>query len=278
MGIIATTLGMICFTWAKSWRPKKRKEEGAGVVAVTDVAASGEVTSAVVVETAARDRKKHGEHGVRRWRALLCLGLAFVCLLLYMGLRGRCVVACDVKGWVAMQETIMRSEQIDRERMLGGSADNKTNEAKAEKGSGHGKEEAAAHDGEGHATMDGEGHAGEASNVAIPDFMDVERGEMYVPMWWLIPSEQKTYIEKEGALHDRDGLGYVLDTEMDTVVDWLRREWQPALMWTTVAFAALHLAIVGLVAGGVGFAFETADAVGELIASVFLGVRHGGEA
>jgi hypothetical protein len=84
--------------------------------------------------------------------------------------------------------------------------------------------------------------------AALPSFVDVEHGEVYVPLRFL--PDQEAYIAALGRA-DGEGVGglqLLLQQEPDRLFDWLRVSLRTQLWQTSAVFLCVHLAIIACAA------------------------------
>jgi hypothetical protein len=239
------------------------------------------------VEHAAHDKMAEHHHHLRRhltalWWALGTLG----CLALYLSLRTICVLDWDSRTWedneiaADIQSAVARHPATTTASTHGeGEAESHASHpATAEHVSAeepHASEPA--HDIEGlfariyhyfvgrHAERDASGLAGviveRYPHVANkPDFVDLHKHKVYIPLPLLIPQEQTDYIRRIGKEHDQDGLDYILREEPDHLFNWLSIQLRVRLLLTTLTFLILHILTIVCFSLAVGYAYGPLEA------------------
>jgi hypothetical protein len=94
------------------------------------------------------------------------------------------------------------------------------------------------------------------SNAAPADFVDVEHGLIYIPLFF--PESQQSYFDSVAKLKSNRGMSgvqVVLQTEPDRLIDWIRDEPTRMYLWaTSVLFLINHLLIIVCVALAAAYA------------------------
>jgi hypothetical protein len=91
-----------------------------------------------------------------------------------------------------------------------------------------------------------------------PEFMDLDRGEILLPLWFT--SDQRDYIKAAAERSGGDGINEILMTEPDLLIDWVRAA-GVSVGATTVLFLVLHLGIIAFFAAALAYWFETLEAM-----------------
>lgn len=105
---------------------------------------------------------------------------------------------------------------------------------------------------------------------ALPPFIDLEHGTIFVPMSWPEDWERRFRLYEAAAdnVARMDGLMYVLAYSPDELFDWLSHEGQWRLAFATLVFLVLHLGTLGAAAAALGLTLSPATTIGKLLASL----------
>ena len=93
-----------------------------------------------------------------------------------------------------------------------------------------------------------------------PDFVDLHKHKVYIPLPILIPDEQASYIRRMSKEHDQDGLDYILREEPDRLFNWLSVQLRVRLLLTTLTFLILHIGTIVCFSLAVGYAYGPLEA------------------
>jgi len=174
-------------------------------------------------------------------KATIWIVAAIILLAFYMGLRSQTVHGWDMRQWYEQDAQLEQTARAEGDLAVpAGTQTGSPAEAK-------------------------DGGAVNGPWGRPPDFIDLERREIYLPLWFPNNHGERDYLERMGEMHQADGMSYLLETEPDRVIGWLNGPWRPALNMTSILFLLIHSAIIVCFAAAYAYSYGSIEGIVQML-------------